>query len=125
MAKWDALSQDAFESEGTVPLWRVSIPCGRPLDGFPVFTAPSDCAVEADVIIDFSHPNALEPLLQYAVAAHLPAVIATTGLSQAQTEQIRKISTSVPLFFTANMSLGVNLLMGTCQKGGRRTGRAI
>ena len=63
-------------------------PCGRPLDGFPVFTAPSDCAVEADVIIDFSHPDALEPLLQYAAAAHLPAVIATTGLSQAQTEQI-------------------------------------
>ena len=91
-------------------------PCGRPLDGFPVFTEPSDCAVEADVIIDFSHPNALEPLLQYAAAAHLPAVIATTGLSQAQTEQIRKISTSVPLFFTANMSLGVNLLMELAKK---------
>ena len=50
-------------------------PCGRPLDGFPVFTAPSDCAVEADVIIDFSHPDALEPLLQYAAAAHLPAAL--------------------------------------------------
>ena len=91
-------------------------PCGRPFDGFPVFTAPADCAVKADVIIDFSHPNALEPLLQYAASTHIPAVIATTGLSEAQVALIREMSASVPLFFTANMSLGVNLLMELAKK---------
>lgn len=89
---------------------------GTAFDAFPVFTAPSQCAVEADVIIDFSHPSALVPLLDYAVKTHTPTVIATTGLSCEQITLIREKSKEVPLFFTANMSLGVNLLAELAKK---------
>ncbi|MEM1483883.1 4-hydroxy-tetrahydrodipicolinate reductase [Oscillospiraceae bacterium PP1C4] len=89
---------------------------GVALDAFPVFTDPSECAVEADVIIDFSHPSALIPLLKHAVKTHTPAVIATTGLSGEQIALIEEKSKEVPLFFTANMSLGVNLLAELAKK---------
>ena len=89
---------------------------GKALDAFPVFTIPSDCSVDADVIIDFSHPSALSPLLEYAVQKKIPAVIATTGLSAEQTALIREKSNEVALFFTANMSLGVNLLAELAKK---------
>lgn len=51
---------------------------------YPVYTDPAECTEAADVIIDFSHPSALEPLLVFAVSRNLPAVIATTGLSAEQ-----------------------------------------
>lgn len=86
------------------------------LDDFPVFTCPADCAVEADVLIDFSHPSALEGLLAYAAERHLPAVIATTGMSPEQVAAIHQASRQVPIFFTANMSLGVNLLVELAKK---------
>ena len=85
-------------------------------NAFPVFTKPAECEVDADVIIDFSHPSTLAPLLAYAVERHIPAVIATTGLSSDQIEQIQQTSKQVPLFFTANMSLGVNLLAELAKK---------
>lgn len=83
---------------------------------FPVFSSPAQCDVEADVIIDFSHPNALNDLLAYAVSRHIPAVFATTGLSEDQVAQIQEASKRVPLFFSANMSLGVNLLCELAKK---------
>ncbi len=92
-------------------------------DGFPVYKCPSDCREEADVIIDFSHPSVLTGLLQYAVQRKLPAVIATTGLTKDQVAEIHEAGRHIPVFFTANMSLGVNLLVelakkATCVLGG-------
>ena len=89
---------------------------GTALDAFPVFTSPAECQVEADVVIDFSHPSALEPLLSYAIQQRLPAVIATTGLSEEQIQKIHSASHQIPVFFTANMSLGVTLLAELAKK---------
>ncbi len=66
---------------------------------------------KGDVIIDFSHPSCLSSILEYAVSTKTPAVIATTGLSEADVENIKEASKAVPIFFTFNMSLGVNLLV--------------
>ena len=85
-------------------------------DGFPVFAAPAECPVQSYVLIDFSHPSALASLLAYCVDKKLPAVIATTGLSNEQIEQIKECSKQVPLFFSFNMSLGVNLLAQLAKK---------
>ena len=63
-----------------------------------------------DVIIDFSHPSLLDGVLEYAEKHHIPAVLATTGLSEEQKRKIEKTSQNVPLFFTANMSLGINVI---------------
>lgn len=81
------------------------------MTGFPVFASPADCTVEADVIIDFSLPAALYPLLDYAKAKHLPLVECTTGFSQQQIADIKSAAAEIPVFFSGNMSLGINLLI--------------
>ena len=67
--------------------------------GFPIFAAAAEFTGKADVIIDFSHPSALEPLLRYAVGSQTPAVIATTGLGQDQLDLIHTASDRIPVFF--------------------------
>ena len=83
----------------------------QPMEGFPVFSTPAACHVEADAVIDFSHPAALGPLLEFCVGRKLPAVLATTGYSDEQLDQIGQAAHSIPIFRSANMSLGVNVLM--------------
>ena len=78
---------------------------------YPVYASFEDVKEKPDVIIDFSHPSTLPSLLEYAVKNHIPAVIATTGMSDADLGLIKENSKSVPLFFTFNMSLGINLLL--------------
>ena len=77
---------------------------------FPVYASPADCKEAMDAIIDFSHPNSLNGLLAYAKTHKTPLVIATTGYSKEQIDQIHEAAREIPLFFTFNMSLGVNLL---------------
>ena len=89
---------------------------------FNVFTHFSQIPQKPDVIIDFSHPSALDSIVDYAVRTGTPAVIATTGLSAEQTEKIHEASKKVPMFFTANMSLGVSLLTELAQKAARVLG---
>jgi len=90
--------------------------------GFPIFARPSEFIGKADVIIDFSHPSALEGLLEYAVISHIPAVIATTGLNDDQIKALNKAAESTPVFFSANMSVGVSLLKELAQKAARVLG---
>lgn len=77
---------------------------------FPVFGNINEVK-EGDVIIDFSHPSCLGSLLEYAVTTKTPIVVATTGLSDADIENVKSASKAVPVFFTFNMSLGINLLV--------------
>lgn len=83
----------------------------QPMEGFPVFPSPAACAAEGDVLIDFSHPAALEGLLEFCAARRLPAVLATTGYSEEQLARIEVAAKSIPLFRSANMSIGVNVLV--------------
>lgn len=89
---------------------------------FPVYASADKFNGKADVIIDFSHPSALDSIVSYAVRTGTPAVIATTGLSGEQIEKIKDASKKVPMFFTANMSLGVSLLTELAQKAARVLG---
>ena len=88
-------------------------------DSYPVFSKAAECKVSADVIIDFSHPSVLEPLLDYAVTNQLPVVIATTGLSTDQIGRIKQAARQIPIFYTANMSLGINLMVELAQKAAK------
>lgn len=78
---------------------------------FPVFQDIGDCTVEADVVIDFSNAKAADHLLDACVARKLPVVLCTTGLSEEQLEKMRKASEEVAVLKSANMSLGINLLL--------------
>ncbi len=83
---------------------------------YPVYANPMNCDVQADAIIDFSHPAALNGVLNYAKQHHLPIVVATTGLTTEQIEDVKNLSTDVPVFFSANMSLGISLLAELAKK---------
>lgn len=91
--------------------------------GFHVFSSPAGCNVPADVIIDFSHPSALDGLLEMALKRGLPIVVATTGISADQVEKIHEAAKTIPVFFTANMSLGVNLMLELAKTAARVLGR--
>lgn len=84
--------------------------------GYPVYSSFFDITEQADVIIDFSHPSVLSSLLDFAKIRSLPLVLATTGFSSSQTEEIKKAAENIPLFFTFNMSLGINLLVALSKK---------
>ncbi len=78
---------------------------------YPVYSDYASLSVDADVIIDFSHPSNLTSLLTFAKKNKLPVVMATTGLSETQKEELLAASSEIPVFFSANMSLGINLLI--------------
>ena len=80
-------------------------------NGCPVYKTPSDCPDKVDVVIDFSHPALFEGLIEYGLATKTPLVIATTGLSSEQKEKMVEVSKEIAVFHSANMSLGVNLLI--------------
>ncbi len=83
---------------------------------FKTFKNIADCDVSADVIIDFSTASAIPELLEYAKQKQIPAVICTTGISEQVLNQINKTSQSVAILKSANMSVGVNLLISVVEK---------
>ena len=78
---------------------------------YPVFESIEKCDVEADVIIDFSNAKAVDNLLDYCVEKQIPVVLCTTGLSEEQLAKVEEASKKVAVLKSANMSLGVYLLM--------------
>ncbi|MDE6413432.1 MAG: 4-hydroxy-tetrahydrodipicolinate reductase, partial [Eubacterium sp.] len=83
---------------------------------FPVYKTIAEVTEEADVIIDFSNPVLLEDLLDYSVNKNMPVVIATTGYDEKQKKMIEEASKKAPVFFTYNMSIGINLLANLAKK---------
>lgn len=83
---------------------------------FPIFEKLSDVTEKPDVVIDFSNPAILDDLLDYCLVNGVPCVLATTGYSEEQIAKIRKASASIPVFFSFNMSLGINLLVQLAKK---------
>lgn len=70
----------------------------------------------ADAVVDFSHHTAAPALCAYAEERGLPLVIATTGHTEEEAECIRKAAQTVPVFYSANMSLGIALLIDLAKK---------
>ena len=67
-------------------------------------------AVEADVVIDFSHHTAVADVLAYAKQIGAAAVIGTTGHTPEEKEMIYAAAREIPVFFSGNMSLGIAVL---------------
>ncbi len=90
--------------------------------GFPVFKSFKEINVDCDLIIDFSNPALLDSMLDFALNKKIPLVIATTGFSESQIEQIKNAAKEIPIFFTFNMSLGVNLICSLAKKAAKILG---
>ena len=82
---------------------------------YPVFENIGACDVEADVIIDFSNAAAADELLDYCVEKQVPVVLCTTGLSEEQLAKVEESAKKVAVLKSANMSLGINLLLKILQ----------
>lgn len=86
-------------------------PSGNAPSGVSLYRSVDEIdAVDFDCIIDFSHHSAAPELLSFAVAQDIPVVLATTGHTDDELACIREASESIPVFFAANMSLGIALL---------------
>lgn len=83
---------------------------------FPIYPTFSEVKENADVVIDFSNPALLDSLLEYGINNNTALVIATTGFDECQKKKINDASKKCPIFFTYNMSLGINLLATLAKK---------
>ena len=83
---------------------------------FPIVETPAQLPVKPDVIIDFSNPSCLDSILDYCLSTGTPLVIGSTGYSDEQIAKIKSSAQQIPVFFTFNMSLGINLLVQLAKK---------
>lgn len=95
-------------------------------NGYPVFCSfkdiPEDITAAADAVVDFSKPALFEDLLSFCVENSKPVVVATTGLSEEQVIKLKSAAYKLPVFYTANMSIGVNLLIELAKKAAKALG---
>ena len=84
-------------------------------NAYPVFEKISDCDVDADVVIDFSNAGAVTELLAFCTAKRIPVVLCTTGLADEQLAKVKEASEQIAILKSANMSLGINLLLKLLQ----------
>lgn len=98
----------------------ISIIAGADANGapssFPVYTTATDCKEDFDVIIDFSHVLALPSVIKLAEQKNKPLVMCTTGLSEDDKKALTALSEKSAVFYSANMSLGVNVLISLVKK---------
>lgn len=85
-------------------------------NAYPVFKSIDLCDIEADAVIDFSSTQAVDSLLDYCMAKKLPCVLCTTGLSEAQLQKVEEASEKTAILKSANMSLGINMLLKLLKK---------
>ena len=108
-----AMAQNGFA--GAELTARVSPEC--PADGVDnCYLALESFGGEVDCVVDFSHHSATAVLLDYCVAHKYPVVVATTGHTAQEQELIREAAKSIPIFYSANMSLGVAVLAQLAEK---------
>lgn len=109
-----AVSEVVNERDDTRILCGVDIAKGDRT--YPVYTCFVDVAEKPDVIIDFSNPLVLDDMLDYAIGYRVPVIICTTGFSEQQVAKIKDASKEIPVFYSGNMSLGINVLINLARK---------
>ena len=91
---------------------------------FPVYADILEFSGEADIVVDCSHPSALHGLIQWCIAKKCALLVATTGHNPEQLEELHAASAVIPVFRSANMSLGVALLSELSRRAAQLLGTA-
>ena len=91
-------------------------PFWKEINGIDEKTSKDLLSDNYDVVVDFSHPSALDDVLKLCVEKRIPLIIGTTGFSKDQLEQIRVASSEVPILQSTNMSLGMNILFALVEQ---------
>lgn len=84
--------------------------------GYPVYSNIFECKEKVNVVLDFSRPESLDSLLSFAKERNTALVLCTTGYTAEQLQKIDEYSKIIPLFRSANMSLGVNIVNNILKK---------
>ena len=98
---------------------------GAQTSGFPVYQSIDEFSGKADVIVDFSHHSSLPALVEYATKTGTPLVVCTTGHTDAELSLMKQAAERVAIFFSGNMSIGINLLIALCKKASETLGTAF
>lgn len=85
-------------------------------DPFPIYSDLSQVKEAPDVVIDFSDSKALEAVLDYGLRNQVPLVLASTGYSPDQEAKIQEAAKDLPILYSRNMSLGVNVMEAIAEK---------
>ncbi len=86
---------------------------------YPVFDSLKSCTVDYDVIIDFSNAKGVPAVIEAALAAKKPLVCCTTGLDDSTVAMLKEASKEIPVFKSANMSVGINVLIGLVKQAAK------
>lgn len=92
---------------------------------YPVYISPDAVKEKANVLIDFSHPALLHSLLEFGKKTKTPLVLCTTGYDAEQVRALKETSRQIPIFYSGNMSLGINLLIELARIAERVLGNAF
>ncbi len=92
--------------------------------GIPVYKSFSEVTETADVIIDFSSPVGLQERLDFAKAHYMGIVLASTGFTSSDLALVSEYAKEIPLFKTANLSLGINLMQALIKTAAEVLGSA-
>lgn len=92
---------------------------------YPVFSSINEVPCEADVIVDFSNPSALNGILEFSKAKKIPAVLCATGHTDEQNKMIEQTSETVAMFRSGNMSLGINLISELAKAAAKVLGQSF
>jgi len=103
----------------TAPNGRMGKALANAVADNPEFTIDQD---HADILVDFSAPDALEASLDRAIAANLPILVGTTGLQPEHHEKIAEAAGQVAIIYAPNTSLGINLLRQLVEEATARLG---
>ncbi len=97
-------------------------PIHHDVDEFNTYSSFAEVKEEADVVIDFSNPLALDGILDYCLNTKTPVVLATTGYNDEEMEKIHEAAKQIPIFLSFNMSLGVNILLKLVKEAAKNLG---
>ena len=97
---------------------------GSQYSTYPVYRTLDEVKEEADVVVDFSTASAVDGVLAYCVKKELPLVLCTTGLSPEQIANLDTVSESIPVLRSANMSVGINLIMSILKEAAPKLAQA-
>ena len=104
------IRETALKTDDIIPIAGVDVKEAE-INGFKVFDSFDNITEKADAVIDFSNKASLPAVLDYCVKTRTPAVLCSTGYDEKDISAVEKASKSVALFRSANMSLGVNVLI--------------
>ncbi len=97
---------------------------GSQYSTYSVYRSLDEVKEEADVVVDFSTASAVDGVLAYCVKKELPLVLCTTGLSPEQIANLDTVSESIPVLRSANMSVGINLIMSILKEAAPKLAQA-